>query len=672
MRVYLFLFLLIGYIGGINAWEKDSNLPIIPYPKEIKIYNNKFTIDVSQFGISANIETESLINVIYNDLYLLTGTSPKENTSKVLSLHIDKKLQKEEYELIVDNYKICIRGGSYSAVSMGWTTLLQSSIINNTSLTFREIAIKDKPDLNYRGVMLDLARQFHHPQNVKNLIDLCRWNKINFIQMHLNDNERNVFPTKIFPKTLKEGEFYTEDELKDIIKYAEVRGITLIPEIEGPGHSTILREAYPEIFGEKELRAINLGSDLAIEGMKKLTKEAIDMFPNSPYFHIGADEVKLDKLRTHPDVLAKLKEKGYNDVHDLYLDYIVEMYEFVKSEGKIPIVWEGFKNSANVTIPADIIVCPFETYYQRPDSLAAQGYRMINTSWKPIYIVPERRWPIEKIYHWNHYTWENWWDVAPATKTPIIINEKERNLIIGSQICSWEMSEEMEFPALSKRMSAFSEVCWNSEERSNFLLFKERLNKNVSIINRILYPFIIEGSGFTDRDYDGVYYNWENHFAGSLTISLKSTIPNTIFRYTLDRSFPTIKSSIFPEKITFTNDTFLKVAQYSEDGSLISYYPVLYEHKPIKVEFVGKGNNDNNQAHEVNFTDSIKVKLSTPLCEGTIRYTLDGTSVNSNNGHIYKGEIISYDSFELHIQYFDKNNKIQGAPYYFKIAKNEK
>ena len=384
----------------------EKELPLIPLPKEINVFDKDFSIDPAKIGIAAGSGTEPLVRLIKNDIYRLTGAKPKENAPQIIHLSINSGLSSQEYGVVIRNRKIEIAGGSYQAVVMGWSTVLQTVAVANGKLTFDNMEVKDRPDIQYRGVMLDLARQFHTNYVVKQMIDICRWYKIAYMHLHLNDDWGNVFPTKTLPKILVEGRYYSEAQMKDIIEYAFASGVTLVPEVEGPGHSSILRKEYPEIFGELSLHVINLANDKALEAMKAFSKEVMDMFIYSQYFHIGGDEVNLGALDQLPQAKQKIKEKGYDNVHDLYLEYLVEMHEFAKSQGKQTLVWEGFNydGSPKVKIPKDIIVCAFETMYQRPDSLARNGYRIMNTAWTPLYIVPNRRWSPEKIYAWNYYT----------------------------------------------------------------------------------------------------------------------------------------------------------------------------------------------------------------------------------------------------------------------------
>lgn len=667
------LFIVVLFYGCINV-RSEKDVSIVPYPKNILQTAKVISLELSEIGVDTDSVLVPLRNIVVEDLYRVSGVKIKENKASHIQLTVNSSLDIDAYTIQINEKEIKITGGSYHAVVMGWSSVLQVVEINNGHMIVPEMDIRDKPDLEYRGLMLDLARQFHTPHVVKQMIDLCRWYKIRYLHLHLSDEGLIVFPTKLFPKMLQKGRYYTEAELREIVTYANDRGVMLIPELEGPGHSRVLRAGYPELFGEVAYDVIDLSDDKALESVKMLIGEIMDSFPYSSYFHIGADEINLNILKTVPHVKEKIKEKGYADVHDLYLNYLGELNEFVRSKGKQTLVWEGFDKDGSqcVKVPKDIQVCVFETLFQRPDSLVKNGYHVINTSWKPLYITQTRRWSPEKIFHWGYDTWENFWEKTPAAKAPIILNEDERVKITGAQMCAWEMPEEMEYPALCKRLAAFSERVWNTNGTHDYEQFEDRMLKSEAKLRRLIYPITIEADGLTETDYQGVYYNRENYFSGELTLSVKACLPNTILHYTLDGSFPSLQAPVLPEELVLNKTSFLKIALYDRaDGQLLTYYPVLFEHRPLKVEFVGENYNDNNPDRCITFTDSVYVRIAQIPAKGSVYYTLDG-SVPSMHASLYTTEIPVSSPCGLRFQYFDEEGQAKGEPYgYFLCPQDE-
>jgi hexosaminidase len=473
---------------------------------------------------------------------------------------------------------------------------------------------------------------------------------------------------------LKKGEHYTREQIQEMVAYADERGITLIPEIEGPGHSSILRTAYPEIFGTKEYGCMDISSEKAVEAMKIISEEVMEAFPSSPYFHIGADETNLNTLKTLPHVIEKIKERGYDDIHDLYLDYLCEMHRFVQSKGRQTLAWEGFDKdgSDKVKIPKDLIVCAFETIYQRPDSLVENGYNIINTTWLPLYITASKRWSLEKIFSWNYYTWEHYSERAPASKAPIVLSEKARKHINGAQMCAWELREDMDYPALCKRLGAMSERIWNIAYMSDYEAFEKRIFQSAAKLKKLIYPFQITAAGLTEPDYKGVWYNRENYFSEQLTLSIQPVLSGTTLHYTSDRSFPTMESPVFPAKLSIDKNTFLNVAMYDAQGTVVSYYPVLFENRPLKIAFQGQNKHTENYPDRcITFDNSLSVTITKIPLSGSIRYTLDG-SEPSNTSPVYEKEITGSDIGSLRFQDFDDNGKTVGERYGYCLCPQNK
>jgi hexosaminidase len=569
--------LLAGYAE--NTAARDLN--ILPYPKKIIADGGDVSFQISGLGIQTDAGAQALSHVIKDDLYRLTGIRVGDKAAPVISLSVQSGPEKERYRVKVTSQEITVTGNSYAAVSFGWISVLQSATVKGNRITLPKMTVDDCPDMEYRGLLVDLARNFHSFQTVKQMIDLCRWYKINNLQLHLSDDQLFVFPSAQFP-TLASEQSYTQEQLREIVEYAHERGVDLVPELEGPGHSGNLRKARPEVFGKPEYGCIDLSDDKALEAMKALTEEVMEAFPYSHCIHIGADEVNLEELKKLPHVVDAVKAKGFNDVHDLYLNYIVEMHKFIRSKGKQTCLWEGFDRDGSdaVKIPKDVLVFEFETLYQRPDSLVKNGYNLVNTSWLPLYLTQTKRWSPEEIYHWNYYTWKNWWEKAPATKTPIIIDEQKRSHILGAQMCAWELTEEMEYPSLCRRLAALSERIWNTTSAEDYASFEKRMESCQARIKQLLYPLRMTSEGLTEPDYVGNDNNRENFFAEEVTLSVKSLLPDAVVRYTSDGSFPSATAAVFPETLTIHQSTLVKIGLYDKKGRLLSYYPVFYDKKP--------------------------------------------------------------------------------------------
>ena len=144
---------------------------------------------------------------------------------------------------------------------------------------FPLVNIKDKPDSEYRGLLIDLARMWHDVPTLKNIIDLASFYKIKYLQLHLSDDQSFTFPSEIFPKLATPDRPYSKKDFRDLVKYAKDRGIIIIPELDIPGHSRQIVEIYPEIFGVKnKMLQINPWKSNVINIGSEKVYDAIDLF----------------------------------------------------------------------------------------------------------------------------------------------------------------------------------------------------------------------------------------------------------------------------------------------------------------------------------------------------------------------------------------------------------
>ena len=182
---------------------------------------------------------------------------------------------------------------------MAKTTLLQMSYTQNNELYFPVVKMKDRPSAYYRGLMIDLARSWHSVESIKQLIDLASFYKSNYVHLHFTDYQSYTLPSKKYPKLSTPDRHYTFEELEELETYSQLRGITIIPEIDVPGHSSAIVKAYPEIFALKDVEEnpwiINMGKEEVYEALDDIFYEIIQIFKASPYFHIGGDEAIFHK-----------------------------------------------------------------------------------------------------------------------------------------------------------------------------------------------------------------------------------------------------------------------------------------------------------------------------------------------------------------------------------------
>jgi hexosaminidase len=422
-------------------------------------------------------------------------------------LSLDPALAGEEYALEVAA-QARVRGGTPRAVAWGTVTLLQSLQGGiKEPAAFPRLQVTDRPALGYRGLMVDLARQWHPIESVRMLVALCRWYKINTLHLHLTDDQSFTFPSRAYPHLATPERHYTREQLQELEAYAQACGVTLLPELDVPGHSRALLTALPDLVGCGE---DNAGSDvdhtrlssgeLAARGINKdlcpgrestyavmetLIGEMCEVFRSTPCFHIGADESERHAWKSCPHCRARMAAEGLENEEELYRYFLIRVNELVRKHGRQTIVWEGFGPGGKLKVPTNVAVMVFESDYHLAPDLLAAGYPVINTSWQPLYVVgPGLCWPPAAIYRWNPWRWETPWERSPAYREPI--QTAPTPAMWGAQLCSWGQKDPEELPSLRERLAAMSERAW-APDRPDTADFFTRLENADLRLSRFLY-----------------------------------------------------------------------------------------------------------------------------------------------------------------------------------------
>ncbi|MDN5211824.1 family 20 glycosylhydrolase [Fulvivirgaceae bacterium BMA12] len=485
MRQIVLLLISVILLTACDDTNKIRNLTVapavVPIPKDAVVSEKVVVLSGKSTIYSENEKVLPLLTLFKTELKKLTGFELEITNSRqraAITFATDGQLADDEYHIEIDD-QVRVSGGSYQALAMARATLLQMSFTQNNELYFPVATIKDRPSAKYRGLLIDLARSWHSVATIKKLIDLASFYKSNYVQLHFTDYQSYTLPSDKYPNLSTPDRHYTFEELDELEAYAQLRGITIIPEIDIPGHSSSIVNAYPEIFALKDKKEnpwiINMGKEEVYAALEDIIAEVARVFKATPYFHIGGDEAIFNKTMDDPDVQAYMEAHQLgDDVHELYRHFLVRMNEIVKRQGKQMCVWEGFRREGEIPIPKDIIVYEFETNRYLPNHLVADGYTVVNTSWKPLYVVNKKKWEPKTIYGWNMWRWENWFPKAPSF-TPIQVEESP--LVIGAQMCAWEQADEVEFPSLRKRLPALNERIWNTEQVAPYDEFINKLEQ---------------------------------------------------------------------------------------------------------------------------------------------------------------------------------------------------
>ncbi len=400
----------------------------------------------------------------------------------------DAAMERGEYKLCIKDSKVLLSSGGEEGAHYGFATLLQLMKKYDGKLLLESVTVCDKPDCAYRGLLVDCARSLHPAALMEKYVDMCRLYKIKYLHIHFSDDESYALPSKAFPLLTTEGRSYTEDDIARLRSYASSRGVSIVPEIDTPGHSTVLQQKYPEVFGDKGILKF---TQSAIDGTKQLYRELCELFPESEYIHIGGDESRLGWWIDCPESEAYGRQCGYlpedsapgmSSAEYLMLRYlahfIAENAKTVISCGKKPIVWEGFHKITNGMIPKECSVMVFDSSYQLTSSLVSDGFDVINCSWLPTYVVtPTWFYSESDCFDWDICSYGTINEASPYCGGMMRLPYNSH--MIGGQLSSWgdtvEKSFETpavgrsdEFEKIRRRLPYISENTWNISKRTDF------------------------------------------------------------------------------------------------------------------------------------------------------------------------------------------------------------
>ena len=376
-HILLSLLVFVGLISCCNSNKKcdvaSLHANIIPQPLSLIEGEGCFTVDTNTVIVSDS-EVENIAD--YLRTYIpLKGNNAIENNN--ISLAVDKNLGAEEYSLSISENGIKICGGAYGGVFNGVQTLLQllpHEVYSKSAklpMKVPYVEIKDKPQYDYRGLLLDVSRTFQPVDEIKRVINYMAYLKLNKLHFHLVDNESWRVELKKYPHFALEGGFrggdsklhpmhgsfdkkyggyYTQDELRDVVAYAAERNIEVIPEIDMPGHSKALGVIHPDILCNYTPDTSNTnGIDLrnawcvAKESnyalIEDIVKELADIFP-SEYLHIGGDEVRFACWEPCPDCQKLMKKKGLKDGHQLEQYFLNRVSKILAKYNRKTMVWD--------------------------------------------------------------------------------------------------------------------------------------------------------------------------------------------------------------------------------------------------------------------------------------------------------------------------------------------
>lgn len=366
MKKILFFFILLNVI---SSWSQSKELNLMPWPQELVLGKSKleiqpdFTIVVHQ-KITKRIEIATTkflrrlsgrTGIFFDNGFAFNASSIQNATLEIFYKRAGKlEINEDElYQLKISSNKIIIEATTDIGVIYALETLLQLLDNNDTSYYFPEVSINDFPRFTWRGLMIDVARHFHPVAVLKRNLDAMAAVKMNVFHWHLTDDQGFRIESKTHPKLHQlgsDGQYYTQEQIKDVVQYASDRGIRVVPEIDVPGHATAILTAYPEIGSKDTIYSIERFSGIfdptldptnekTYEILGDLFAEMAELFPDK-YFHIGGDENEGKHWDENKHIQSFKKKHNLQSNHDLQTFMNIRLEKILVKLGKSVMGWE--------------------------------------------------------------------------------------------------------------------------------------------------------------------------------------------------------------------------------------------------------------------------------------------------------------------------------------------
>ena len=592
-----------GTMACSDRKKAQGDFEIVPLPQEVKAQNSHPFLLTPATVITypeGNEQMQQTAWFLASYIEDVTGyairTAPSAEGKAPIHLSVDKSIQNPEgYRLAVTDQGIEIAGGSEAGVFYGVQTLRKSlpATAKAMDIEIPAVQINDYPRFRYRGMMLDVSRHFFSIYEVKKYIDILALHNINTFHWHLSDDQGWRIEIKKYPELTQIGSqrketvighnsgeydgqpyggFYTQDEVRDVIAYAKKRFITIIPEIDMPGHQLAALATYPELgctggpyevwrqWGISE-DVICAGNEKSMQFLEDVLAEIIDLFP-SEYIHVGGDECPKVRWEHCPKCQARIKAEGIkgdskHSAEEYLQSYVISrMEKFVESKGRHIIGWDEILEGGlapNATVMSwrgvsggieaakqqhNVIMTPntylYFDYYQSSDTehepQAIGGYL-----------------PLERVY-----------SLEPTAGIP----DESKKYVIGAQANLWTeyipSFRQVEYMVMP-RIAALSEVQWSNPAKKDYKTFLPRLVRLTALYDQQRYNyakniFDIQATFTPDTE------------SGQIIVDL-TTMGNGDIRYTLDGSEPSANSLLYEAPLKIKEDADIRAVVVRPNGN---------------------------------------------------------------------------------------------------------
>jgi hexosaminidase len=583
-KVFLSLCFFIAFSAAmVNAQDNDPNLGIIPAPVSLKKTSGEFVLSQQTIVLADTITNKAVVfltNYLQNKAMLHVQLKANDGASVpnsiVLTAAGADNLPPDGYRLTITPQQILIAGKG-AGLFYGIQTLIQLIREDRGAVAKLPcVQIEDYPRFGYRGLMLDVCRHFFSVEFVKKYIDLMAAYKLNNFHWHLTDDQGWRIEIKKYPKLTEVGSqraqtvignyhdrtpqqfdntpyggYYTQDQIREVVKYAADRYINVVPEIEMPGHSEAALAAYPELSCDPSLpykvaetwgvfHDIYCPSDKTFSFLEDVLTEVMDLFPGK-YIHIGGDEAPKDVWKKSAFCQKLMKNLGLKTEDELQSYFIQRIEKFVNSKGRTIIGWDEILEgglSPNATVMS---------WRGEAGGIAAaqQNHNVIMTPGSGGLYIDQQQGkqneeplsiggydPLSKIYSYN--------------PIPPVLNADQQKFIVGVQANLWTEYIPTEPKAeymLLPRLLALSEVAWSPLSNKNYSNFADtRLPSHLARLDKNNFDYRVPTAiGAKDTIV----------FGPQLNVNLKPSVSRAKVYYTIDGYKPDETTIEYTAPITY-------------------------------------------------------------------------------------------------------------------------
>lgn len=535
-----------SFVTFVEATADDA-LHLIPYPKSLTKGDGSLSVNTLTAITYPADSLQTLVTDFADQLKQTSGIALNVEVTGVvrksgaINLAYDATLGSEAYTLVVDKDGISIAASTHAGFFYAIQTLKQmlpTAFYGKTqqaeaTWTLPYVNIADEPELGYRGFHLDVARHFFDLDEVKRVLDIMGYYKLNRFHWHLTDDQGWRVEIPEYPLLTKvgavrsgskvnnsgfyddttygEGMYYTLDQLRDIVSYAKDRGIEIIPEIDLPGHMVAAVTAYP-IFGchpdtPTEVRVesgiskdvLNIGKDTTIVFLKTVLGHIADVFPYK-YIHLGGDECPTDQWTSNADCLKRVADEGLSGVNELQSWLVEKLGVWLRDEkGKSIIGWDEIMQNwhdANTIVPT-IMQWNIGEAKEQVANTIAKGFSSIMVPYQTLYLDFYQVATSERFVNegydggWGD-GWVNSLDEIYAYNPLSKFTTANRNLCLGVQGNMWTETcnkpSELEYQMLP-RLLALAEIGWLPNDQKSWISFLTRMQAHGSILDALEYNY---------------------------------------------------------------------------------------------------------------------------------------------------------------------------------------